>query len=58
VRELRNAIDRMVILYDGPVLRAAWWNRPATDAQRGRTRRGGSPGRAAARGLEWRLDAD
>jgi DNA-binding NtrC family response regulator len=28
VRELRNAIDRMVILYDGPVLRAAWWEPP------------------------------
>lgn len=28
-RELRSAIDRMVILFDGPVLRAQWWERPA-----------------------------
>ena len=25
VRELKSHIDRMVILYDGPILRAAWW---------------------------------
>ncbi len=30
-RELRNAIDRMVILYDGPVLRAAWWDAPQSN---------------------------
>jgi two-component system, repressor protein LuxO len=28
VREFKNAIDRMVILYDGPTLRAAWWDPP------------------------------
>jgi len=27
-RELKSAIDRMVILFDGPVLRAQWWDRP------------------------------
>jgi DNA-binding NtrC family response regulator len=27
-RELKSAIDRMVILFDGPVLRAQWWERP------------------------------
>ena len=30
VRELKSHIDRMVILYDGPVLRAAWWDPPQT----------------------------
>lgn len=29
-RELKSAIDRMVILFDGPVLRAQWWERPAS----------------------------
>lgn len=29
-RELKSAIDRMVILFDGPVLRAQWWDRPNT----------------------------
>jgi len=28
-RELKSAIDRMVILFDGPVLRAQWWDRPS-----------------------------
>lgn len=28
VRELKSHIDRMVILYDGPFLRAAWWDAP------------------------------
>jgi DNA-binding NtrC family response regulator len=27
-RELKSAIDRIVILFDGPVLRAQWWDRP------------------------------
>ncbi len=27
-RELKSAIDRMVILFDGPVLRAQWWDCP------------------------------
>jgi DNA-binding NtrC family response regulator len=31
-RELRSAIDRMVILFDGPVLRAQWWDVPVTAA--------------------------
>ena len=29
VRELKSQIDRMVVLHDGPVLRAAWWEKPA-----------------------------
>ncbi len=28
VRELKSHIDRMVILYDGPILREAWWDPP------------------------------
>jgi len=31
-RELKSAIDRMVILFDGPVLRAQCWDRPTTSA--------------------------
>ncbi len=31
-RELKSAIDKMVILFDGPVLRAQWWDRPADSA--------------------------
>jgi transcriptional regulator with PAS, ATPase and Fis domain len=28
VRELKSAIDRMALLFDGPVLRAPWWEAP------------------------------
>lgn len=28
VREMKNVIDRLAILYDGPILRAAWWEVP------------------------------
>ncbi len=28
IRELKQAIDRMAILYDGPVMRKAWWEMP------------------------------
>ena len=28
VRELKSTIDRLVILHDGPMLRASWWVRP------------------------------
>jgi len=28
-RELKSAIDRMVLLYDGPMLREGWWDAPA-----------------------------
>ncbi len=28
VRELKSTIDRMVLLFDGPVLRAPWWDMP------------------------------
>lgn len=34
VRELKSQIDRMVILYDGPVLREAWWDPPQLPSQR------------------------
>ena len=32
VRELKSHIDRMIILYDGPILRDAWWDLPQTHA--------------------------
>ena len=28
VRELKSAIDRLVLLFDGPVLRESWWDPP------------------------------
>lgn len=28
VRELKSHIDRMVLLFDGPILRAPWWDMP------------------------------
>jgi len=28
VRELKSAVDRMVLLFDGPILRAPWWDMP------------------------------
>ena len=28
VRELKSTIDRMVLLFDGPVLRGSWWDQP------------------------------
>ncbi len=33
VRELKSAIDRLVLLYDGPILRAGWWNPIETVAE-------------------------
>lgn len=35
VRELKSQIDRMVVLHDGPVLRAAWWEKPLSASDRG-----------------------
>jgi DNA-binding NtrC family response regulator len=32
-RELKSTVDRMVILFDGPVLRAQWWDRPVAPMQ-------------------------
>ncbi len=29
VRELKSAIDRLALMYDGPMLRASWWAMPA-----------------------------
>jgi DNA-binding NtrC family response regulator len=31
-RELKSAVDRMVILFDGPVLRGSWWDAPGGTA--------------------------
>ena len=28
VRELKSTIDRVVLLFDGPILRASWWDMP------------------------------
>jgi DNA-binding NtrC family response regulator len=30
VRELKQAIERLAFLYDGPIMRAAWWELPPT----------------------------
>ena len=30
VRELKSTVDRLVLLFDGPVLRAQWWDAPAS----------------------------
>jgi len=30
VRELKSTVDRLVLLFDGPVLRAQWWDMPET----------------------------
>ena len=32
VREFKSAIDRSVIMYDGPVLRREWWDPPVTSS--------------------------
>jgi transcriptional regulator with PAS, ATPase and Fis domain len=32
VRELKSAVDRLVLLFDGPVLRAPWWDPPESVA--------------------------
>jgi len=32
IRELKNTIDRLVLLHDGPVLRAGWWDPPVSPA--------------------------
>jgi transcriptional regulator with PAS, ATPase and Fis domain len=32
VRELKSAVDRLVLLFDGPVLRAQWWDPPESGA--------------------------
>lgn len=37
VRELKSTIDRMVLLFDGPVLRAPWWDRPEEQTRRVQT---------------------
>lgn len=29
VRELKSAIDRLVLMFDGPMLRTSWWDTPA-----------------------------
>jgi transcriptional regulator with PAS, ATPase and Fis domain len=37
VRELKQAIERMAFHYDGPVMRAAWWELPPTREARAAT---------------------
>ncbi|HIG29867.1 MAG TPA: sigma-54-dependent Fis family transcriptional regulator [Verrucomicrobiales bacterium] len=37
-REVKNMIDRMVIYYDGPILRAEWWDPPASEERTVNTR--------------------
>ena len=32
-RELKSAIDRMALLYDGPVLREGWWDAPPASSE-------------------------
>lgn len=34
VRELKSTIDRMVLLFDGPILRAPWWDMPESRQSR------------------------
>lgn len=57
VRELKSVIDRMVILFDGPVLRSSWWDWPVpaphTHAKAGATSDGPLPP-AAEGGHEMR----
>jgi DNA-binding NtrC family response regulator len=43
VRELKSQIDRMVVLHDGPVLRAAWWERPLSSSKQGSMYHAGAP---------------
>jgi len=43
VRELKSQIDRMVVLHDGPVLRAAWWERPLSSSNQGGMHHAGAP---------------
>jgi DNA-binding NtrC family response regulator len=38
IRELKNTIDRLVLLHDGPVLRAGWWDAPEVATAVGRER--------------------
>lgn len=37
VRELKSTIDRMVLLFDGPVLRGPWWDQPEEPRRRAET---------------------
>lgn len=34
VRELKSTIDRMVLLFDGPILRGSWWDMPESRQSR------------------------
>ena len=43
VRELKSAIDRLIVLYDGPVLRSAWWEPPESAAPAGNPAAGATP---------------
>mgnify|MGYP002789523963 CR=1 FL=1 len=50
VRELKSAIDRMVLLFDGPILRGPWWDMP--EVQRARVPAVPAPPTAPAAGSE------
>jgi DNA-binding NtrC family response regulator len=40
VRELKQAVDRLAIHYNGPMMRAAWWDVPVAEQNRGQAVRG------------------
>ncbi len=37
-RELKSTVDRLVLLYDGPVLRGSWWDMAESDSTRQQSR--------------------
>jgi len=52
VRELKSTVDRLVLLFDGPILRDTWWEMPETRAMDSRSR---EPGPAAPETLSTSL---
>jgi two-component system nitrogen regulation response regulator NtrX len=48
VRELKSTIDRLVLLFDGPVLRENWWEPPPPPAARATPDAGPAPPRPEA----------
>jgi transcriptional regulator with PAS, ATPase and Fis domain len=46
VRELKSTVDRMVLLFDGPILRASWWDAPENRTIAVETRINADPGGA------------
>ncbi len=45
VRELKSAVDRMVLLFDGPILRGPWWDMPESQPAKPTAALPGRPGR-------------